>query len=313
MPITDPVFLVGAERSGTTLLCLMLDHHPKLAFLRGFEFAVDQLDDTGKYPHNINQYHEYLQHHRMFSAFGLHIDPQLSYKQLVQSFLTQKQQRDKKMLIGATIHHKFHQILHIWPQAKFIHLLRDGRDVALSNIDMGWAGNMYTGVERWIEAELIWQQMQTQLSPAQQLSIKYEDLIINPKQILTVICNFLQLEFDEAMFNYVNTTTYAMPNVSSLQRWRKASPRALQLAECRIATMLEQRHYPLSGYKLINDNLVLYYWMKFDDRWRTLIFRIKRYSVGLWLEAAIARRFGSRQWRNKVQLKINAVDKKYLK
>ena len=38
--ISRPIFLVGAERSGTTLLRLMLDHHPNIAFHSEFAFAI---------------------------------------------------------------------------------------------------------------------------------------------------------------------------------------------------------------------------------------------------------------------------------
>ena len=41
MPLRDPVFLVGSERSGTTLLRLMLDHHPEIAFDKEFDYMVD--------------------------------------------------------------------------------------------------------------------------------------------------------------------------------------------------------------------------------------------------------------------------------
>lgn len=48
--ISKPVFLVGAERSGTTVLRLMLDHHPQIAFNNEFEYAVDLVSDEGKWP-----------------------------------------------------------------------------------------------------------------------------------------------------------------------------------------------------------------------------------------------------------------------
>ena len=35
-----PVFMVGSERWGTTLLRLMLDHHPEIAFEKEFDFVV---------------------------------------------------------------------------------------------------------------------------------------------------------------------------------------------------------------------------------------------------------------------------------
>ena len=57
--IENPTFLVGAERSGTTLLRLMLDHHPQVAFLHEFEFAVDCVGDDGTCP-ALPDYYRYL-------------------------------------------------------------------------------------------------------------------------------------------------------------------------------------------------------------------------------------------------------------
>lgn len=39
--VEKPIFLVGAERSGTTVLRLMLDHHPQIAWCNEFEYVVD--------------------------------------------------------------------------------------------------------------------------------------------------------------------------------------------------------------------------------------------------------------------------------
>lgn len=48
--IESPVFLVGSERSGTTLFRLMLDHHPQIAFFFEFEYAVAMMSPTGSSP-----------------------------------------------------------------------------------------------------------------------------------------------------------------------------------------------------------------------------------------------------------------------
>jgi Sulfotransferase family len=44
--IKKPVFLVGSERSGTTLFRLMLDHHPQIACFFEFEYAVSRMPET---------------------------------------------------------------------------------------------------------------------------------------------------------------------------------------------------------------------------------------------------------------------------
>ena len=50
VPLRDPVFLVGSERSGTTLLRLMLDHHPAIAFDKEADYMVTMVSDAGVLP-----------------------------------------------------------------------------------------------------------------------------------------------------------------------------------------------------------------------------------------------------------------------
>lgn len=138
--ITQPIFLVGAERSGTTVLRLMLDHHPQLAWHSEFEYAVDRISETGEWPH-IDEYHQWLAKQRIFLDLDFKLDHTLTYPQLINSFLVQKRDRDHKPIVGATVHRHFDKVLSIWPDARFIHIVRDGRDVARSCIGMGWAGN----------------------------------------------------------------------------------------------------------------------------------------------------------------------------
>ncbi len=310
--IKTPIFLVGAERSGTTLLRLMLDHHPQIAFNYEFEFAVDQISETGQYP-NLQDYLEYLADHRIFQTSQFAIDNTLIYPELVDSFLRQRQQRVDKPLVGATVHHQFDKLLCIWPQAKFIHLIRDGRDVARSNIPMGWAGNLFMGVDKWIEAEMRWQKLEQQLTPEQHISIYYEQLINNPEIMLKQLCEFIGVDFDKAMFAYAEKSTYDKPDISITERWRKLPPRDLQLAECKIADLLQAHNYQLSGLPLIHVTKWLDWRMHFHDRWKRITFRIRRYSLRLYLADLISRRLGFKRWQKQVKQRLNACDEKYLK
>lgn len=313
--LTTPVFLVGAERSGTTLLRLMLDYHPQIAFLHEFEFAVDQIDEHSTQWPELNHYYEYLSTHRIFLHSKLTIDKNLTYPELVNSFLLQKQQRDNNApIVGATIHYHFHHSLRIWPRAKFIHLLRDGRDVARSCIAMGWAGNMYTAVKKWIDAEQLWKELSQQLSIDQQLSIKYETLIQKTDEVMAQICDFIGVPFDKAMYDYAKHSTYSLPQPDLVEQWRKKlSNYELQLAESRISTMLEKRGYPLSGLPLLKITPWWDYRMKIQDRGAIIRFRFQRYPFRLCLADILSRRLKIKSWQKRVQMEINAWDNQYMK
>ncbi len=310
--LTTPIFLVGAERSGTTLLRLMLDHHPQIAFHHEFEFAVDQLDEAGNWP-ALSAYHEYLATHRIFAHSRFTIDPSLSYPELVNSFLLQKMQRDHKPLVGATVHYEFHQLLKIWPQAKFIHLLRDGRDVARSTMVMGWAGNMFTGVERWIEAEQLWQTLSRQLSADQHITVQYEQLAQHADQVLTQLCEFIGVPFTPAMYDYATRSTYSLPNPKSLSQWRKLSNYEVQLAESRIGLLLSERGYPLSGLPPVSNTPWLRWRLQVQDRWARRLFRLRRYPLRLYLKESLARHLKLKKWHSQALLEINTYDERRIK
>jgi len=65
----------------------------------------------------------------------------------VNSFLVQKRELESKQFVGATVHRKFDKLLMIWPDAKFIHVVRDPRDVARSVVKMGRVGHVYYGAD----------------------------------------------------------------------------------------------------------------------------------------------------------------------
>ncbi len=311
--IITPIFLVGAERSGTTLLRLMLDHHPKMAFNYEFEYAVNQIDLNGNWP-DLPAYYDYLSTNRIFLNTHFTVDHNFDYPTLLNSFLQQKRQRDNKPLVGATVHHQFHHLIKIWPEAKFIHLLRDGRDVARSTILMGWAGNLFTGVDRWITAEQLWQQLSTQLAAEQHCTVRYEDLIQNPERELSQICDFMGIPFNQGMFDYVKTSTYSFPDSSIVERWRKQlTEYEIQLAESKIAPLLTERGYPLSGLPLLKNTVGLRWRLYLHSRWKQHLFRIRRYGFGLYLQDMLSRRLHLKNWQKQVRRDINACDSQHLK
>jgi hypothetical protein len=311
--IKQPIFLVGAERSGTTLLRLMLDHHPQLGWCYEFEYAVDLIPDGHKWS-ELQTYYKWLETHRTFQATGFDIDPALDYPSLINSFLGQKLHQDQKLIVGATVHRRFDKLLRIWPDARFIHIVRDGRGVARSCIDMGWAGNVWTGTEGWLEAETLWTGIEQQLSPNHKTNLTYEKLIVDPVETLKQICDFIGIEYDAAMLNYPQTTTYNFPDPSFIGQWqRKMSDHEIQLVESRIADMLIAHDYELSGLPLLKVNSLMRQQLKLQDWWSNVQFRINLYSLPLFLSDYFSRYLRLHQWQQSIRLKLNAIDNAQLK
>src|SRR5215213_7611914 len=79
--VHPPFFLVGSVRSGTTMLRLMLDHHPQLACHFEYEFAVERMTDDGRFP-EIEPYRSFLRRDRIFKCSAARSDESVSYREL---------------------------------------------------------------------------------------------------------------------------------------------------------------------------------------------------------------------------------------
>lgn len=311
--LEKPLFLVGAERSGTTVLRLMLGHHPLIAWCNEFEYSVDQLVGEAAWP-SLQFYYDWLETHRIFQASSFEIDPDLDYPTLVNSFLCQHRDRASKPLVGATVHRHFDQLLRIWPDARFIHIVRDGRDVSRSCIGMGWAGNVWTGVERWIEAEQLWASLKSSLTPDRYIEVTYESLIEKPQDVLTKVCNFIGVSYEDTMLRYDKSTTYDTPDPRFIAQWRrKLSEREIQLVESRISDMLVERGYELSGLPPLTVDPLMEKQLQLQDWWGRFQFRLKRNGLNLFVADYLSRKLGLTQWQKRVRLKLNQVEAAHLK
>lgn len=309
----QPVFLVGSERSGSTLLRLMLDHHPEIAWCSEFEYAVEYLEEQDEWP-ELNKYYEMLETNRIFLSHKFTIDKTLDYKELVKSFLHQRAKQEAKPIVGASCHRKFDKLLRIWENAKFIHLVRDPRDVAKSTIKMGWAGNVWTALDRWLHAEETWDKLDKSLPQERKLEIKYYDLITSTEKTLGKICQFIGVDYNPKMLDYIELTAYDLPNSEFLNQWKKNSTDwEIQLVECRVGNFLEKREFTHSGLPSLEISPMTIQLLKLQSWYFCLMFRINRFGLRLTVLEFLARKFGLKSWQKTLHQKINIITNAHCK
>jgi hypothetical protein len=307
----DLIFVVGAPRSGTTLFRLILDSHPRVVNPGEFDFLFDLVSDDVKVP-DMTKYTEWLSTHRIFLSHRLTIDPNRGYYDLVRSFVRQKTQ--SSCIAVLSVHRGHHKIPFFFPEAKYIHLLRDPRDVALSTIPMGWAGNVFFGVDPWIEAETSWDRLALRMEKSRILQIKYEDLVSKPQDTLRIVCNFLNIDFDEAMLNYFRHSSYEPIHANSVRKWKETvKPNELAMLEHKVSALLLDRGYDLSGVQIRRPSrraLAILWARNKAYLWR---FGARKYGIAIFLSEKIARAFGIKWLNRRVRLAINEIDRVYLK
>jgi hypothetical protein len=143
--------------------------------------------------------------------------------------------------------------------ARFIHLIRDGRDVAKSFQRQGWHGPWMHGYAReWLRAVELDQKLgKTQLN-GRILRVRYEDLVLHPQATLRGICAFIGEEFEDQMLLWRGKIDEAIPDrekrahsslvrdmtSSDVSRWkREMSSREIFVAEALMGTQLSHFGY----------------------------------------------------------------------
>ena len=310
--LNSPIFLVGAERSGTTLLRLMLDGHPNLAFGEEFEYAVETMRD-GKQP-DLDEYYLHLERSRIFQTSGFEIDKSLTYKELVNSFLETRKQAKSATEVGATVHFDFPNLIKIWPNARFIHIIRDPRDVAPSAMKMGWAETAWLALDKWIESETQWEQLEALLQPEQYTTIRFDALIEDHLTELKKLCSFIGLEYSPDMLNYANETDYALPGAGVANSWVDTLNKTeVQHIEARVADMMVTRGFALSDYPLLETSEINMTKIKIENKVKSLKSRLQRHGVKLSVQDFVARKLKLSNLETKTRKQMNAQELKNLK
>lgn len=304
-------FVCGALRSGTTVFRLMLNSHPEIDNPSECDFLFDGCHSLLVEP-ELSEYLAFLRTSRIFLAHGLEIRPECdTYGKLVRDLVEQISGSDHLCL---NIHRNFEYVHRYFPEAKFLHIVRDPRDVARSSIPMGWAGNTYNGVDHWINTESSWSRFAAQDHEAPVLEITYEDLISDLGTTLGAVCEFLGVVYDPVMLDYHQSSTYAPPDISLLEQWRrKQSKREVELVECKARDLMLDRGYQLVNVSPRPPGLVESYWLRIANKFYTSTFVIRRYGFFLALLRKFALRFDRLPGSTGILLRVNQIDKKHLK
>ncbi len=157
----------------------------------------------------------------------------------------------------------------LWPEARFVHIIRDGRDVCLSILE--WesaeaAAGRYTAWEVdpisitalwWRRKVLLGREGGEPLGPGLYHEVRYESLISEPAKECERLCGFLGVPYDDAMLRFderregtdpdLERAHPTMPITAGLRDWRSQMPReSVERFEAAAGDLLEELGYPLA-------------------------------------------------------------------
>ncbi len=189
-----PIFVIGSPRSGTTLVRLMLDSHPRIScgeethFLRDLEAVVGRnwaLVATYGLPRSW-----WIEHLRgLYETFQAEV--------LARNGKSRWAEKDPTY----TLHLRF--IEELFPDALYVHLLRDGHDVVASFRDRwGYKSAARAARSEWARYVRAAQELGRRLPEQRFLELRYEELVTEPETQGRRLFEFLSEAWDPAVLEF---------------------------------------------------------------------------------------------------------------
>ena len=89
----------------------------------------------------------------------------------------------------------------VFPRSKFIHIIRDGRDVASSYLKMERYDTILEAANRWINSIESAQSFGSKIKE-NYIEIRYEALVTKPEEVIKDTCDFLDIDYDSKMLDH---------------------------------------------------------------------------------------------------------------
>ena len=311
-----PFFIVGNDRSGTTMLRMILDRGPDAAIPPESMFLTDVAPGTPD-PQALA---EEVWNHPKVALWELPgpapqlapgLDPDAAIRAaLAAPFEAYARKLGKPRWGDKTPHYVNHDDaqLEIWPDARFVVIVRDGRDVALSLRRMPFGpNNAWAAAQWWARGIRAGERAQAR-HPGHVMTVRYEDLARDPSTHVPPVCAFLGLAYDEDMLALERAdrsrivadqaswfpTLFDGVNAKAVERWRREMPRRDQAVFAALAgAELARFGYPVPPTPVRPPNALrapLYH--RHNERMRDVNFiRLRVFQErGRELRLALARR-----------------------
>jgi hypothetical protein len=290
------VFIVGCPRSGTTLLQRVVNAHPSIAMVpeshwtlsllwegkgltsEGFVIPdqVSTLLESSKFRHLQNKFRRLGIHRSDLEALALSPTP-LPYATFVAHVFNLYGSAQGKTLVGQktpSFARRIRALHALWPTARFIHLIRDGRSVCLSALDWkrktaSFREHLPTWSEDPVSTAALWWESHVReargagksLGPDLYYEVRYESLVANAREECEALSRFLAVPYDEEMLRFHEGRMKSEPGLDAKHSWLPVTPglrnwanqmsaEDIERFEAAAGDLLEELSYPLTVHRL---------------------------------------------------------------
>lgn len=248
----EKVFILGNPRSGTSLFRLMLNAHPQIisppecGFLHWWSSKYKDWSSNDNTSDRVLEFVSDVKSSKKMEDWNLDFE---NLKQKIRTenpknyaelgelvYLLFAEQKGKVPSIIADKNNYYinhlNDLKEIWPTAKYILVIRDGRDVACSylNIEKLVTDSPYkpklstdisTIAKEWVTNNNNIIRFINSQENNQGLVVRYEDVVANPAHFLSNVCQFLGVDFDTEMLSYYIKNAEQQDEPSSTLDWKK--------------------------------------------------------------------------------------------
>jgi len=254
--MAPPVIVLGVGRSGTTLLRVMLDRNTTLAIPYETFFVPQLAHRHGRRP-KLDEFVDDLGRLRTLYDWGITPDdvrPRLhegmTTSEAIAAIFETYAERQGKPRWGDKTPLYMQQLpllARLFPDAVWVHLVRDGRDAALSFLELpeGFAGKTWAQprtvaqfAARW-RTEILAARRLGRNARSRYLELRYEDLVEEPERELRRVCEHASLPWEPGMLDHTRVSdaanmpehrNLAQPPTPGLRDWRSQMSREDALA-----------------------------------------------------------------------------------
>lgn len=271
-----PIF-VGSGRSGTTLVQAIFSAHPDLAITHESQFIPRLANrpytssdgfDVDAFLRDLNRVPDFvrLEIDEQELMQRLHRHPPSGYADAVRSVFAQYASQTGKVRYGDkspgyVLHMEL--LADLFPEARFIHVVRDGRAVALSYVETKFGPkDVPAGALYWDRRVTKGREYGRALGPERYRELRYEDLVEAPESTVKELAPFLEIDFDPAMLRYFERgeelrsqtadpsahQSLSRPPTKGLRDWRtEMTDQDAAIFEVLAGSTLEAFGYEVSG------------------------------------------------------------------
>ena len=269
-----PVFIVGCPRSGSTMLGAMLGGHPEAICPPEAQFIIDHMPASDlSAAVDVDAVLDQIKRHRRFRQWPFSLEGRpspaematMTYRNVIEWVVAQYARAHERPAPTLWIDQSIF-VLHVWkllqlfPDARFIHLVRDGRAVAASIIPLDWGPKgLLSAARHWIQHLALGFAAEATLGADRIIRVHYEKILAEPEATMKRISSFLGVEFCPAMLvpaglalpahtRYQHTLIGAPLDAKRIDAWRHSlTKREIEIYEAVTGDLLSLLGYEVSS------------------------------------------------------------------